>query len=187
MGKFKVAIDCDNVCNNLMVKLIELYNKRYNAQFKLEDFTEYDFFKCLPYDTAENLINLLFEKSLWDSLSPMHHAQNGIKNFVDQGYEVYFVTASNPETFQWQVDFLQKYFSTIPKKNIIYTHHKGMLNVDVLVDDSIDNLLNGHYDRVCMDAPWNRNVRDEVYGIYRALNWPEIVNAVNKIYKLNKE
>ena len=188
MNKFIVAVDVDSIVNNLVERLIEVYNKKYDANFKLDDFNDYDFFKCLPYDDAQCLMDLLDEKKLWDSLSPRKGSQRGVKHFVDQGYEVYFATATTPVTFPWKVEWLKKYFGIVPEKNIICINNKGLLKADVLIDDNIDNLLSSqHYDRVCLDYPWNRNVHDEVYSIYRARSWDEIVDAVDKIYEINKK
>ena len=188
MNKFVVAVDVDSIVNNLIERLIEFYNKKYNSALKLDDFTDYDFFKCFAYDDAQNLMDIFDEKKLWDSLSPRKGSQRGIKHFVDKGYEVYFATATMPVTFPWKVEWLKKYFGIVPEKNIICINNKGLLRADVLIDDNMDNLLSAqHYDRICLDYPWNRNVHDEVYSIYRAHNWDEIVDAVDKIYETNKK
>ena len=187
MNKFVVAVDVDSIVNNLIEKLIELYNKTYDANLTLDDLNDYDFFKCLQYDDAQHLMDLLNEKKLWDSLSPRKGSQRGIKHFVDQNYEVYFATATAPVTFPWKVAWLQKYFSVVPEKNIICINNKGLLKADVLIDDNIDNLLSGYYGRVCLDYPWNRDVHDDIHDIFRAYNWDEIVGIVDKIYEYDKE
>ena len=45
MHKFTVALDCDEVLNNLIEKTLELYNARHSTQLALDSFTEYDFYK----------------------------------------------------------------------------------------------------------------------------------------------
>ena len=188
MNKFVVAVDVDNVVNDLVEKLIELYNRTYSANLKFEDFTNYDFFKCLQYDDAQRLMDLFDERELWDSLSPRDGAQRGIKHFINRGYDVYFATNASPITFPWKVEWLRKYFSMVPEKNIICINNKGLLQANVLIDDNIDNLLSSqYYDRVCMDYAWNRDVHDEVYAINRAHNWDEIVEVVDKLYEYDKE
>ena len=188
MNKFVVAVDVDNVVNDLVEKLIELYNRTYSANLKFEDFTNYDFFKCLQYDDAQRLMDLFDERELWDSLSPRDGAQRGIKHFINQGYDVYFATDASPITFPWKVEWLRKYFSMVPENNIICINNKGLLQANVLIDDNIDNLLSSqYYDRVCIDYAWNRDVHDEVYAINRAHNWDEIVEVVDKLYEYDKE
>ena len=76
------------------------------------------------------------------------------------------------------------YFSFIPVSNIIRINNKGLLNVDILIDDCVEQLIsNIRCHRVCIDKPWNQSVWDEAYGIHRCSNWNEIFEVVNKIYE----
>ena len=183
MGKFKIALDCDNIINNFTDELINAYNNKYNANLTVGNFVDYDFFKCFPYDDATRMVDLLYEKSLWDALKPIDGAQRGIRHFIEQNYEVYFATATEPENFPWKVEWLKSYFNMVPSKNIICINNKGLLKVDVLIDDNVENLLSGFYHRVCLDYTWNRHVYDEVYDIIRCNNWDEIVKKIDDIYQ----
>lgn len=181
--KFSVAIDVDCVLNNLMEKTIEMYNNLYGSNLKIDDFKEYDIFKCLPEKEAKRFVELFKVCDLWMSLTPIKNSQWGVKQLVDNGYEVYLATATHHINFAWKVDWLKSCFGMIPEENIICIHNKGLLKVNVLVDDCVDNLTSSlWYERVCLDWPWNRNVCDEAYGIHRAYNWLEIVDIINEIY-----
>lgn len=185
-NKFTIAIDVDCVLNNLMDKTIEMYNSRYNTSLSINNFKEYDVFKCLPHNEAQNFVDLFQEEELWESLTPIKDSQWGIKHFIESGYTVYLATATHYKNFSWKVEWLKHYFGMIPEKNIICVHNKGLLKVDVLIDDCLDNLLSSMwYERVTLDWPWNRDVWDETYGIHRAHNWIEIVDIVNEIYENN--
>jgi len=184
MNKFTIAIDVDNVLNNLMDKTIEMYNNKYDASLTVDMFDEYDVYKCLPHDEAQKFIELFQEQDLWASLEPIKNAQWGVKQLIEHGYEVYLATATHHSNFSWKVEWIKYYFGMISEKNIICIHNKGLLKADILIDDCIDNLLSSYwYERVCLDYEWNRNINDEVYGIHRAHDWLEIVDAVNKIYE----
>lgn len=184
MNKFKIACDMDGVLNDLIEKTTALYNKRFGKDLSSNDFEEYEIHKCIPFDDAEKFCALFHEKELWDSLEPLEYSQWGLKRFIDNGYEVYLATATAAENFPWKLDWIKKFFPFIEEKNVILIHNKGLLNVDVLIDDNIANLLSSiSYYRVCYDQPWNRKCRDEAYGIRRARNWNEVVAAVEKIYE----
>lgn len=183
MNKFTVAVDVDCVLNNLIDKTIELYNLKYGESLTIDTFNHYDASKCLPNDKAQKFVDLFLEKALWDSLTPLRNAQWGIKQFVERGYEVYLATSTHHINFPWKVEWLKHYFEMIPESNIICIHNKGLLKVDVLVDDCLDQLLASHwYERVCFDCPWNRDIWDESYSIHRAHNWLEICDVVNEIF-----
>lgn len=184
MNKLVVCVDVDEVLNDLMTKTIIMYNNKYNAHLSIEDFTDYDIFKDLPYDDAEKLVALWQEEELWNSLEPRKGAQRGIKKLVDDGHEVYLATSTHYKNFAWKVEWLQHYFGMVSTKNIICIGNKGLLNCDVLIDDCVDNLLaNKLCHRVLLDCHWNQHVRDDVRLITRVHNWDEIIEVVNKISK----
>lgn len=187
MSKLKIAIDVDCVLNNLMEKTIEAYNTKYNSNLTMDNFTDYDVYNCLPYEEAKNFIDLFIDESIVKALSPRDGAQKAIKQLINKGHEIYFATSTHHITFPWKVEWIKNYFDGFQEKNIICIGNKGLLHVDVLVDDCIDNLLsNFYFDRVCMDFPWNRHVHDEAYGIYRCHNWNEIIKAIDDINKHTK-
>lgn len=185
MHKFTVALDCDEVLNNLIEKTLELYNARHSTKLTLDSFTDYDFYKCLSFEEAENLTAMFLEKELWASLSPTPHSQWGVKTLIDKGYDVYVATATHHTNFPWKVDWIIKNFPLIDEKHIICIHNKSLLRADVLVDDCAENLISTSplVDRVCFDKPWNRDVYDDAYHIYRAHNWEEIVEQIDTCYK----
>ena len=184
MNKLTICVDIDGVLNDLMEKTIATYNNRYNAKLYIEDFTDYDIFKDLPYDEAEKFVALWQEEELWNSLEPRKGSQRGIKKLVDDGHEVYFATATHPNNFAWKVEWIQHYFGMIPSKNIICICNKGLLNCDVLIDDYTENLLaNKLCHRVLFDCCWNKDVYDDAHFITRVRNWDEIIEVVNKICK----
>lgn len=186
MNKFRVAIDVDGVLNDLMEKTIDLYNMRHDTTFTVDDFKEYDIYKDLDFEDANDFVNLWAEKELWDSLEPRDDAQRCVQQLVNAGYEIYFATSTDAINYEWKVRWLENYFPMIPENNIMCIHNKNLLNVDVLIDDCPKHLTsNSLYYRVCFDFPWNRAIHDEVYGIYRAHNWEEVVNAVNEIYEFD--
>lgn len=181
--KFVICVDVDGVINDLMEKTLNMHNEKYGSAYTEEDIVEYDLFKSFPYEHAENMIKLFKSKELWDSLKPVEKSQWGVKKLVDSGYDVYFATATDPINFAWKVDWLKKYFPFVKEDKIIKINNKGLLNCDILIDDSGDQLLSnkGCY-RVCFNKPWNASLKDEVYGIRRANNWHEVVTHVCNIY-----
>lgn len=177
-----IMCDIDDVCNNLIEKTIELYNSRYNKNLRVSDLTSYNFADCLPREDVDAILTLFKDKKLWNSLSPVTGASNGLKTLIKQGHQIYLATATNPINFAWKVEWCAKYFPFIHADNIIRAVDKSILKCDIIIDDYMDNLIGNTANKICMDRPWNRDERkDFIYGIHRAHNWKEIVSAVNDI------
>lgn len=182
--KFIIGVDIDSTINNLMDKTIEMYNQLYGTSYTVDDCTDYDFNQCFPVEVANNIKELFKSKDLWDSLTPVKNSQWALKKFIDNGYEIYLTTATDPINFPWKCDWVKWYFSFIPESNIIRINNKGLLNVDILIDDCAEQLIsNIRCHRVCIDKPWNQSIWDEAYGIHRCSNWNEIFEVVNKIFE----
>lgn len=187
MSKLKIAIDIDNILNNLMEKTIEAYNAKYGSNLDMDNFTDYDIYNCLPYNEAKKFVELFLDKDLIISLTPKDGAQKSIKQLINKGYDIYLATSTHYTTFPWKVEWIKRYFNDISDKNIICINDKSLLKVDILIDDCVDNLLSSiYFERICLDFPWNRQVHDEAYDIYRCHSWNEIVKAIDDINKHNK-
>ena len=182
-----IAVDCDQILNNLIDKTLEFYNTQNDKDIQMSDLTAYNFYDCLDKKDADGIIKLFKSKALWDSLTPVEGAREGLKKLIDLGHKVYIVTATAPENFVWKVNWLKKHFSFFNTDNVIRMMDKSVFKCDVLIEDCAEQLIkHKSCDRICLDHPWNRNVNDLAYGIYRVKNWNEILEAVNQIEKENE-
>lgn len=183
----KIAIDFDETLFPTLEKVLEFYNKTYNANIEMSQITTYSLYDCFDTDTADKLLEFFICKGVYDNLQPYKGAVRAIKTLVERGHEVYIATASDTRNMEWKEQLLQKHFPFIPKDNLIRIHNKALLNVDVLVEDSPKNLIKTFADRVCFDQIWNRDdKKDYVYSIYRIHHWGEIANVINEIERKNK-
>lgn len=183
-----IVCDIDNICNNLTEKTLELYNSRSGKSVQMSDLTTYNFADCLPKEDADAIISLFKEKKLWNSLTPIAGASNGLKTLIKQGHRIYLATATDPINFAWKVEWIKKNFSFINADNIIRIMDKSLLKADIIIDDHLDNLVGNTAYRICLDYPWNRDERkDFIHDICRVHNWKEIVSAVNNIERKDEE
>lgn len=177
-----ICIDCDNVLNDLQDAVLNIFNERYNTKYTMNDFKNYNVSDCLNKEDAINFVAIFSEAGIYDYVKPLSGAQNALQKLKKAGHEVYIVTHSMPSIFDEKSKWIRYYFPTIDDDHIISMRHKWLFKCDIMIEDNLDNLLGGHhYDRVCFDYPWSRNVRDEVYGIRRVSNWDEAMNVINKI------
>ena len=176
-----IAVDVDNVLNNLQESVTNIFNKRYGTKYTMDDFENYNVSECLNKEDAMNFIAIYSEPGVYDSVSPLSDAQRALTKLKNIGHEIYLVTHSDPQIFKEKCDWI-KYHFAIDDAHIISMQHKWLFKCDLLIEDNMDNLLGGHhYDRICFDYPWNRGVRDEVYGIHRVSNWRDAINIINKM------
>lgn len=183
-----ICFDIDNVMNNLTEKAIDLYNTRSGKNIQMSDITAYNFYDCLSKEEADEIISLFKDKELWNSLKPLPHSQDTLKKLIKQGHRIFLATATDPINFEWKCEWISRYFSFIPTDNIIRIMDKGLLKVDVMVDDHLSNLISNICERVCLDYPWNQDrVKDYAYDIKRAYSWNDIVNIINNIEKEMKK
>ena len=177
-----LCVDVDDVVCNLQEVVIDLFNKRYGANYKLEDFTEFDIMNILPTQDAIVMRDMYSESGLYDKVKPMLGAQKALEKLVNLGHQVYLVTAAIPKTYAEKVSFIKRFFPCIDESHIICMKHKWLLNCDVMIEDNLQTLLEKpHYHRILMNRPWNQSSKDWVYGINRCNNWSEILEVVNKI------
>ena len=184
----RIAIDFDETLFPTLEKVIEIYNKRHNANLDLSQINTYSLSDSFDTNIADELIELFVEKEVYSSLQPYKGAVKAVKSLAEQGNEIYVATSTDIRNMEWKEELLQKHFPFIPKNNLIRIHNKALLNVDVLIEDKLDSLKSTFADRVCFDQFWNRDEdADYVYSIYRIHHWGEINNIINEIERKNKE
>lgn len=177
-----IAVDCDNVICNLQEVVIELFNKRYNAHYTMEDFTEYDVMNVLPTQDGIVMRDMYGEHGLYEKVKPYSGASECLQKLINSGHNVYFVTDAIPKTYGEKVEFIKRYFPFIDESHIVCMKHKHMFMADVLIEDNLSNLLaSSYYHRICYNQPWNQSKKDWIYDIHRCYNWEDVVAAVNKI------
>lgn len=186
--RYNVMVDCDEVLNNLIDRTCQIFNERYNSNISPETFTQYDIYKCLSFEDAEKFSALWHERELWDSLSPIHHSQWGVKKLIDDGFNVYIATSTHYNNFPWKMEWIKYYLPFVKESHVICIGDKSALNADVMIDDCAENLINNiRCHRVLVTRPWNTDIHDDIYDIKRCSNWDEIVEAVEECYKNDKE
>ena len=186
--KYKLIIDCDDVLLDLNSRVLQVFNEENGTDYTEDIFTDFDIYKCLPFELAEKYTALWLREDIWRSLSPVYHAQWGMKKLIDDGFEVFVATSTHYSNFVWKIELLQAYFPFIDSSKIICIKDKSLLHGDIMVDDCTANLISNLYcHRICLEKSWNQNVHDEVYGIHRCKTWDEIIDTIEKIYKEDQE
>ena len=181
MKKLTVLVDMDDVLVNTLEAWVWWLNRAFYSDVFPDDITDWDISRSYPYAPVELLYEPLKNPEFWETVRPVPGAREGLLKLYKGGYRVSVVTASWYDTLQPKMDrALFKWFPELSWRDVVVTHYKQGVRGDVLIDDNIDNLTDGNYAKLLMDAPHNRNkqVDDD---IIRVKNWPEIIRKINEI------
>lgn len=183
MNKKSVKVDIDNTINDLTKAQLTLYEKRHGVKIPYERVLKYDYSGLGDLCAVDELFSMFEEKELWDSLRPAEWSQEYLSIMNDK-YDVYITTATHPDNFAWKCAWMEEYFPYIPSDRIIRIHDKQLLMTDYSIDDYQRNLCNDMGHRILIDAPWNRGVRDDVYGFHRV---PDLRMALDVMRTIDRE
>ncbi len=180
-----LCVDVDDVICNLQEVVVNLFNKRYNSHYTLNDFTEYDIMNVLPTQDAIVMKDMYGESGLYNKVRPIPGSQEALEKLINLGHQVYLVTAAVSKTYGEKVAFIKRFFPYIDENHIVSMKHKWMFKCDLMIEDNLQTLLaKPNYHRVCFNQPWNQTNKDWVYGIHRCYNWDDVFEAINKINEL---
>lgn len=169
-----INIDIDNTTNDFIEKFVyylnglqsrlepisyTFYNPRSDIEVK--DITNYKL--ALSTGVRDEILETMFfrNNAFYETLEPLENAVETIKELVESGNTVRFVTAIRYDVVQARIDFIKKYFPFIdPDTQLIVTNNKEAIYADIVIDDCIDNLKNVNKDcrYIVFSQPWNKNV-----------------------------
>lgn len=179
---WSVVVDVDEVLNNLMTETID---KIGDKTLSLETFIKYEVEKCVTPDVYDKMEKLWADKSFWDNLAPVGGAVEAMRKLIQNGIEVFIMTACTPDIVEGRSKWFAKYFPFIKQENIIYGYPKWLVSCDFMLEDRLETLLRTPVwtHRVLMDKPWNRRNSDHdvARGIIRAKSITEAVDEIVKI------
>lgn len=180
-----IAIDIDDVINNLCECWCEWLSEHYNTRVSYQDVTRWDISGFFPELSKDQVFEPLHNPDFWDRVQPKEDAPEYIKKLMDCGHKVYLCTSTDYRNIQMKYEkIVKRYFPFIKWSQVIVMSDKQMLSVDVLIDDYIGNLIGGKYIKLLMDAPHNRYTNATLYGLHRVHNWEEIFDTIQTIEEL---
>jgi len=180
---FTLCVDMDDTIENLLAAWLTWLNNKYKTNVQPQDVKDWEIQKTFPYLTEEQILEPLSKREFWKTVTPKEDAIYYLQRLIDEGQDVYIVTASHFETFQYKIEeVLLKYFPMIDPKKIICLYQKSMLKCDIMIDDHIENLRNNDCYKFLLKAPYNENIDlppkckyvndwKEIYDTLKILDW----------------
>lgn len=184
--KFTLLVDMDDTIENLVPAWTEWLNRYYGTAVSRSDCRQWNMQAVYPLLSSEQVFEPLGLDEFWKTVTPKPDAQKYLAQLYSEGFPIYIVTASHPNTIKAKVKYvLNEYFPYIDHNHIITCAHKQMVSGWYLIDDGAHN-FGGNYKGILMDAPWNWDFDNDSQGIFRAYNWEQIYNKIHEEYENEK-
>lgn len=176
-----ILVDMDDTIEDLLTAWVTHLNTLYGTNVNPDDISQWNIAKAFPALTAEQVYSPINSNAFWYSVKPIEGAADTLKSLLNDGHNIFIVTASAYETVPAKMNaVLFRYFPFLTWENVIITCNKQMIKGDVLVDDGVHNLEGGEYLKILMDAPHNRNYNAEQNGMFRVKNWSEAYALISR-------
>lgn len=177
----KIGIDIDGTINNLCEAVLIVYNQDSGDCLFPIDITEYYVENFVLDKYKKDFYKYYLDKRVWKLVKVDEQAQRIIKLLHEKENEIYFVTSTEPENIYKKSKWLQRNFPFINiRKRLIRCYNKQLLSgLDVLIDDYDKNLIGGNYKKILINKPWNQNIDDKFFSLFRVNNWEEIYNLLS--------
>ena len=169
----------DDTIENFCEALVYELNRRNGTNVAPEEIDCWDLTSKFPGLTEDEVFAPAFYEDFWETVKPIDGAVEGVKKLMDDGHEVYIVTASHPETIALKTRcVLKRYFPFVKTRQIVVTSNKSIIRGDILIDDAAQNFEGWPNLGIILDAPHNRSFDEAAHGIVRAKDWKEIYKDV---------
>ena len=177
-----ILVDMDDTIEQLLKAWVQRANEKYHQSVALDDITDWNV--AAPYSgvTKKAIYVVTYEPGFWSAVEPMPGAAEALRHFMDEGHEVYIVTATEIEHVEEKMKcLLFRYFPFLSWSQVIITSRKQLIRGDVLIDDGIHNLEGGDYRKILFTAPHNRRYDAEGNGMIRVHTWEEAVAVIDRM------
>lgn len=173
-----IAVDFDDVLNNLLPTWIETLNKKHHLNVKPEDVTQWEMQLAFPTLTKTEIFYPLSTDTFWEKVTPKPDAIKFLKKLKELDNRIVITTSTYYKDCIPKFDnCLFKHFDYLCYKDIIICYQKDLIKCDYLIDDYEHNLKYSSATRLLFNAPHNKNANIQFYD-YRVFNWEQIYNLI---------
>ena len=183
----KAIIDLDDVLS--LDGFLNMLNDFNNSNYTYEETKGYYVEEILPKEKQLEFFKFFMNGNVYDYARVAPNSKEVLKKMMLY-LEVYICSSYYsdinhvimPELIPKKCEFLLSNYPFLTTKNFIFTNDKKMLNADIRIDDSINNLSNDGIN-LLYNAYHNKNISEKELnesGIIRVNDWLEIESELNK-------
>ena len=188
----KVGIDVDDVLFDTLSAWLKRHNEINVDDVKPEDIKSWDIAQYIKKGNKDTLFYILRQNGFWKTVNPVDDAQDRLWKLISEygdSIDIYIITATHPDGAGEKIRRLFELYPFLDEKKIVMTSSKGILDIDVMIDDNPKNLMEmpaGCF-KILFDRPHNQWCEEEDIGAVRASNWNEVYDYVKMTMWLESE
>ena len=180
-----ILVDMDDTMVNTTETWVRELNRRYGTAVPYTDLWDWDVSLSFPMLSKEQVFGVLYEDAFWASLRPLPGAVQTLSMLREAGCRVIVATNSHYEGLKVKMEqVLFRYFPFFTWQDVILTAEKQLIKGDLLIDDGVQNLLGGNYEKLLFTAPHNREFDAASNGMRRVNDWEETAAFLREQYGL---
>ena len=175
--KLRILLDMDSVLADDIGYAISLYNDKYGTNLNKEDVTDWNIDNFVPIPNT-SILSFYHTGDFFIHLTPIKDSQKFVQKLIEDGHEIFVITASPKSGILEKMEWLRIYFPWIPVENFISSSQKYVVSGDVMLDDAYHNLKKANVTYpILMDAPWNKD--NTLYN--KVFSWEEFYEFIQSI------
>lgn len=184
MITYNIVIDADDVLENLLEVWVNDLNEKHGLNYTVDDMKEWSMGHNIKEITEEEIYEPLYDDALWEMLTPIEGAVEGLATLCEMGHNVYICTRHTIfKTIKTKLFRLQELFPFIKEDQYIIAADKNMIKADIIVDDGVHNLASIEHPcvKILFDRPHNQHIDTDYTDLIRAKTWDDILAIIHTI------
>lgn len=175
----KIGVDVDGVVADLYTEWLGRYNRDYDDKLTVDDLTVWGIHTLVKPECGTKIFDYLAHPDLYEKIEPIGGARSAVYYIRQNGDRPIFVTSNlrgmTDQKWDWLVrhGFIKEGHYC---DDLVVCHDKSLINVDILIDDSYDNVKHfGGMGILFGDYPHSRN-KPGLHTVAR--NWREVLDIL---------
>ena len=188
MGRqLRIGVDIDGVVYLLSEAWTAEYNRIYNQNLKIEDWTDFNFKGMKLECTPEQFLAIHKQADVQWAAPPITGAMQTLTQLNADGHLICFISSGKRSSIPIKVAKLMLDLPDIPYE-LHFTTEKWHVNVDVMIDDNPFFMRQWlmMFDMpplLFYRQPWNADditPPDSLNEVYTVTNWREVYKTINR-------
>lgn len=165
-----IAIDVDGVVAEIHVPWLARYNRDYNDNFTVEQWTTWDVHTLLKPECGGKFYKYIEDPTLYDETSPVPGALERIK-VLKHYFRIIYITTSTLGASGKKFLWLKEHKFITDQNDYFECKDKSLVYSDYLIDDNIKTIETppffGKRENIIFTQPWNKDFKWE----HRLKDW----------------
>ncbi len=175
-----ILVDMDGVLEDLVSAWTSALNSKYGLNVNPDEVAFYNLHRYYLGLSDEEYYGVLHEPEFWKTVKPIEGANEYLRKLKDDGYWPVLLTGTYYKTLRPKMDYcLFDKFDVFKWSDVIVTGLKNLVQGDVIIDDSPENLRSSPAKlKILFSRPYNERSNPKSYGAVRANSWEEAYRII---------